>query len=155
MCSSTSVDFWWMFFLLFSPMHRQSKQWPEVVQGDKLTVPLLLTLPGKRSWLLPLPLRRGMVWWDKGWWAGREALPQDMQLPSCLMSLSSNRSSNPCFRGLPLALLRSASFKTQSLSDPLHKSCVFSTWQNSPYTDVFSENSPLWKKKIKISCPKL
>ena len=117
MCNSTSVISGGGF-LLFSPMHRQSKQQPEVVEDDKLSVALLLTLPGKRSWLLSLPLRRGMLWWDNCWWEGREALPQDMQLPSCLMSLSSNRSSNLWFPGLLLALLSSASFKTQSLSDP-------------------------------------
>lgn len=60
----------------------------------------------------------------------------------------------PVFEGCPW-LSSGLPLSKHSLSDPLHKSCGFTTWQNSPYTDVFSENSPLWKKKIKISCPKL
>lgn len=60
MCNSTSMISRGVF-LLFSPMHRQSKQLPKVVEDDKLSVALLLTLPGRRSWLLSLPLRRGMV----------------------------------------------------------------------------------------------
>lgn len=51
MCNSSSVISGGVL-LPFSPMHRQSKQWPGVVEDDKLSVAFLLTLPGKRSWLL-------------------------------------------------------------------------------------------------------
>lgn len=150
-CNSTSAISGGVF-LLFSPMHRQRKQWPKVVEDDRLSVAFLLTLPGKRSWLLSLPLRRGVVWWDNCWWEGREALLQDVQLPSCLMSLSCNRSSNPCFPGMPLTLLSSASFKTQSLSDP-RTDHVDLVCDKTLHILMSSQKTPHCGKKI--SCPKL
>lgn len=153
-------DFWvyispmgpWSLWVSMASMHRLSKQWPRVVEDDKLPVALLLTLPGKRSWLLSLPLRRGIVWWDNCWWEGSEVPSQDVQLPSCLMSLSSNRSSNPCFPGLPLALLTSVSFITQSLSDPCtdHVDLVC---DKTLHILMSSQKTPQCGKKI--SCPKL
>lgn len=67
MCSSTTVISGGVFLLL-SPMCRQSR--PKLVKDDKLFVALLLTLLGKRSWLLSLPLR-----WDNCWYGRRNVLP--------------------------------------------------------------------------------
>lgn len=142
MCNSTKVTCGGVF-LTFSPAHRQSKQWPKVVEDDKLFVALVFTLPGKRRWLPSLLLRRAVVWWDSLWW---KVLPQDVQLPSCLMSSVSSWSSNLSFLELPLALCSSAFSKTE-FEWPLQRGDADLVCDRSLCVLMFSQKPPHHGKK--------
>lgn len=154
-CATAPAWFLVVFFTsetMVSSVCTQNKRSPRV--EEKFSIALLLTLPGKRSWLLSLPLQ-------EEWFGGKTTCGKGVKSsPStysfhpvcwclkdiCLMPFSSNRNSSPSSPGMCLALLSSASLKIQFVWS-LHRSHGFSMWQNSPYTDVFSENFPLWGKK--------
>lgn len=148
---ATAPSFLVVFFLLFDPMHRQSKQWPKVPQADKLSVALLLfCLEGEAGYC--------HCHWGVEWFGGTTAgekggkpcprtcccilsdVPEQQQKRQSLFSRAASGSPQ-------LSLFQNTKFEW-----PLHRWCGFSMRQNSPYTNVFSENSPLQKQ---VLCPKL
>lgn len=126
-CATAPAWFLVVFFTsetMVSSVCTQNKQSPRV--EEKFSVALLLTLPGKRSWLLSLPLQEEWFGGETTYGKGVKSSPSTYSFHPvcwclkdiCLMPFSSNRSSSPSSPGMCLALLSSASLKIHSLSDP-------------------------------------